>query len=286
MVRTVTGSNTDTLTVLNGLGLDERYTLFDANSGNATWNVVTDVQGSTVQLNGTSPSPVGYSYPPFGGLGNPTAVSPNPFRYTGREASANTGLLFFRGRYYNPAWGRFVSEDPLGIAAGPNLYAYVGNDPINFGDPTGNQGLGGAFIGAAGGATGGYISGGVRGAALGAAVGGIVGLISGPAGDAAGVAAGRYFASTIANGAVNAATTTLFNAGGGAAGAYVSNITVAPAGTNPWSGIWQGAVAGAASPLLSGETMVVGFAATSVPNDSKYSKQFFGFQFLAFRRFR
>jgi hypothetical protein len=42
-----------------------------------------------------------------------------------------------RARYYDPQLGRFVSEDPLGLAAGINPYAYTGNDPVNFRDPTG-----------------------------------------------------------------------------------------------------------------------------------------------------
>jgi uncharacterized protein RhaS with RHS repeats len=43
-----------------------------------------------------------------------------------------------RARYYNPAIGRFISEDPMGFAgSGPDLYAYAGDDPIDFNDPTG-----------------------------------------------------------------------------------------------------------------------------------------------------
>jgi hypothetical protein len=46
-----------------------------------------------------------------------------------------------RARYYNPTTGRFLSEDPAGFGgSGPNLYAYVGDNPVNFRDPTGEYG--------------------------------------------------------------------------------------------------------------------------------------------------
>src|SRR5207248_1117942 len=57
-----------------------------------------------------------------------------------------TGLYYFRARYYDPATGRFLSQDPLSFAIGDsNLYRYVGNSPANEVDPTGLQGSGGGF---------------------------------------------------------------------------------------------------------------------------------------------
>ena len=44
----------------------------------------------------------------------------------------------FSNCHYNPETGRFISEDPIGLRGGdPNLYRYVGNNPINFIDPSG-----------------------------------------------------------------------------------------------------------------------------------------------------
>ena len=58
-----------------------------------------------------------------------------PLQYTGRE---NDGAYYYyRARYYDPATARFLSEDPLNIEGGANLYAYAGDNPVNWRDPTG-----------------------------------------------------------------------------------------------------------------------------------------------------
>jgi RHS repeat-associated protein len=60
------------------------------------------------------------------------------FGYTGREPDVETGLDFYRARYYDPAVGQFVSEDPIGFdASDANLYRYVFNSPTNLNDPDG-----------------------------------------------------------------------------------------------------------------------------------------------------
>jgi RHS repeat-associated protein len=65
------------------------------------------------------------------------AVNTNLLQYTGRENEGN-GLYFYRARYYSPLTGRFINQDPLGFSgSGPNLYAYAGNSPTNFTDPSG-----------------------------------------------------------------------------------------------------------------------------------------------------
>ncbi len=61
----------------------------------------------------------------------------NDLLYTGREYDRSTGLYYYRARYYDLEIGRFISEDPLGFAAGINFYTYVDNNPVNFNDPTG-----------------------------------------------------------------------------------------------------------------------------------------------------
>ena len=77
-----------------------------------------------------------YAYSPFGESSDPDALG-NPYRYTGRRLDAETGLYYYRARYYDPVAGRFLQADPAGLVDGLNLYAYVRNDPLNFVDPFG-----------------------------------------------------------------------------------------------------------------------------------------------------
>lgn len=65
----------------------------------------------------------------------------NPYAFTARELEPDSGLYFYRARYYDPHIGRFIQEDPIGFAGGDiNLYRYVFNSPMNFTDPTGTKG--------------------------------------------------------------------------------------------------------------------------------------------------
>jgi len=80
-----------------------------------------------------------YTYEPFGQTTVAGTSSTNSFQYTGRE-NDNTGLYYYRARYYSPFLQRFISEDPIRFSSGDtNLYAYVKNDPINSFDPLGLQ---------------------------------------------------------------------------------------------------------------------------------------------------
>jgi RHS repeat-associated protein len=70
-------------------------------------------------------------------FGAPELGATNGFAFTGREWDGETGLYYYRARYYDPSAGRFINEDPIGFMGGANFYAYVGNDPANWVDPLG-----------------------------------------------------------------------------------------------------------------------------------------------------
>ena len=99
-----------------------------------------------------------------------TVVSESPSRtFTGRFQDPESGLIYYRARYYDPQTGRFTSEDPMGFLAGDaNFYRYVFNDPVNLTDPSGH-GLPAILLAAAGAVA--------REAAIGCALGGINGLL-------------------------------------------------------------------------------------------------------------
>jgi RHS repeat-associated protein len=60
------------------------------------------------------------------------------YGYTARERDLETQLQYNRARYYDPASGRWITQDPLGFDAGDsNLYRYVNNQPVEKTDPTG-----------------------------------------------------------------------------------------------------------------------------------------------------
>ncbi|MEM9187622.1 MAG: RHS repeat-associated core domain-containing protein [Myxococcota bacterium] len=66
------------------------------------------------------------------------AFSTQPFGYAGGLHDIDTGLIQFNARDYDPVTGRWTAKDPAGFGGGDsNLYAYVGNEPVNHLDPLG-----------------------------------------------------------------------------------------------------------------------------------------------------
>jgi RHS repeat-associated protein len=156
--------------LLTGLSLDEtiaRVALFTsgpssgsgaADPANSRSYLTDDLNSVIAQHNAASTGGIAnsYGYSPYG---QSTTVGPdatgNMSQYTSRENDA-TGLLYYRARYYDPVLKRFISSDPIGLAGGMNMYAYVEGDPVSFIDPTGEfaQIIVGGVIGGISGLTG------------------------------------------------------------------------------------------------------------------------------------
>lgn len=147
---TFDGTGNLTHRYLHGPQVDQILAEEDA-QGEVLW-ALSDNQGTVRDLVDATGTVVNHiSYDSFGNITSQT----NPtidfrYGYTGRELDEETGLYYYRARYYDAQTGQFVSEDPIGFTAGDaNLYRYVGNSVPNFVDPLGRNLLstgGGALV--------------------------------------------------------------------------------------------------------------------------------------------
>ncbi len=76
-------------------------------------------------------------YKPFGSADVTINTFGNNFRFQGQYFDTETGLHYNYHRYYDPQLGRYITPDPIGLDGGINLFAYVGNNPVNWVDPLG-----------------------------------------------------------------------------------------------------------------------------------------------------
>jgi RHS repeat-associated protein len=82
-----------------------------------------------------------YTFDSFGKVTASSGSLINPFQFTAREFDPESNLSFFRARFYDPATGRFLSEDPLRfLADSGSFYEYSYDNPGNFIDPSGTTG--------------------------------------------------------------------------------------------------------------------------------------------------
>lgn len=77
---------------------------------------------------------------PLNSWGTAHSANGNPWMFTGRQLDEETGLYFYRARYYDCGKGRFLQRDPLEYSDGYNLYSYVHSNPASHGDPLGLAG--------------------------------------------------------------------------------------------------------------------------------------------------
>jgi len=129
---------------IHGVNIDEILAKIDS-TGTVFYHQ--DGLGSTVALTNSSGALAGsYQYDVFGkatisdnsALPIANSAFSNRFMFTGREWIAEIGLYDYRNRVYSAELGRFIQTDPIRFDAGDgNLYRYVGNNPVNWTDPSG-----------------------------------------------------------------------------------------------------------------------------------------------------
>jgi len=78
---------------------------------------------------------------------NPEGIAQH-IRMQGQHHDEETGLFYNRYRYYVPHAGRYLTQDPVGLGGGPNLYSYAEGNPLRYADPRGNNPVAGAIEGA------------------------------------------------------------------------------------------------------------------------------------------
>ncbi len=120
-----------------GLNIDEPLAML--RSGTTSYYHADGLGTVTSLSNGAGALAQSYTFDSFGKQTSSSGSLTNPFQYTGREFDSETGLYYYRARYYDPTAGRFLSEDLIPQVDGHDAYAYVGNNPLIFRDPLGLQ---------------------------------------------------------------------------------------------------------------------------------------------------
>lgn len=146
------------------LGIDKPISM---TRGSTTHYYHFDGLGSVTGLTDTNQNVTDtYIYDAFGNIIERTGSTPNPYTFTARESDPDSGLMYYRARYYYPAVGRFASRDPIAWVLNdplvitkpgdpglkdylsnlgyihpsvPHLYVYVENNPVNYTDLEGMQ---------------------------------------------------------------------------------------------------------------------------------------------------
>jgi len=130
------GTNTLQARYTHGPGIDEPIAV---TKGSSTFFYHQDGLGSVTDLTDSAGATAkSYAYDAYGNILESPGTLDQPYTYTGREFDAESGLYYYRNRYYDSKTGRFFQKDPIGFESGDlSIYGYAKENPVLYSDPDG-----------------------------------------------------------------------------------------------------------------------------------------------------